>query len=143
MSRKKLMTFFGFLVGVAALIIIWLVVVKPIISSDNKKEDEIAQTDTGNTGSDVESSLDNAVVDQEKKPSGSSSKNENKNKNKDKEKDNSAAAVANGNGNLPTTGATENAVTIVSVFGLAAVVYLVSLNLQLRKEMKSLTYKSR
>ena len=139
-KSKKLMRFFGFLVGLVALTVVWLVVVKPIINSSDKDDDEVALQNGNGEENTNGGELGNAIVEGGNNNSGTGSgsgSNENSGNNQ------GGGSTSGNPEDLPTAGATGDAFAIVSILGIAAAVYLFILNGRLRQDAHSLTYRQR
>ena len=141
-KNKKMLRFFGLLVGLATLVVVWLVVVKPIT---NTKKDEIAVNTESNDENN--SSLDGAVVGDKNNNNSATEKPQGGTSSQTPDSDLPNVAARPEAGDLPdeltTTGPETSAIRIISLIGVLATVYLVVLNRRLGRDAKSLTYLQR
>jgi len=148
LKNKKMLRFFGLLAGLAALVIVWLVVIQPLTRND--QDDNIAYGEDYQGEDTQGGGLDGAVIDgDDDRPPVGPGASENNDTTTTDESDNDVAQA-------PTTQAPDTpseltvtgpvGVSVVSILGLTVATYLFFFNRQLKKatkRVKSLTYHQR
>jgi hypothetical protein len=137
LKNKKMLRFFGLLAGLAALVIVWLVVIQPLTSPS--QDDNIAD-ETENE--DSEGGLDGAIVSDHDRPAINLGDEDNEGSDNVAVGDTTTTPPASDMpSELTVTGPA--GLSIISVLGIVAATYLFFFNRQVKKAAKSLTYLQR